>query len=196
MLLVALPAGAQEEAPVRLAVTPGSGALEMELGDLFDDGRIRQAIHRGLPLRISVRAELWRDRLFDTEEESGEWRASVLWDPVLQHYRVRVADAEPVDVATLEVVSGVLQNGFVLPILPDEAGRYYYLATVEMETLSLSDLEELQRWLGGDLAPAVRGEGDVDGAVARGMRRLLVRALGLPTRRLRLRSPTFEVGGG
>lgn len=181
---------------MRLGVAPGSGALEMELGDLFDDGRLRQAIHRGLPLRVAVTAELWRDRFFDTEEESAEWRASVLWDPVAERYRVGVGADEPVDAASLDAVSAVLQERFSLPIRPGEDGRYYYLATIEMETLSLSDLEELQRWLGGELAPAVRGEGDVDGAVSRGMRRLLVRALGLPTRRLRLRSPTFEVGGG
>jgi hypothetical protein len=181
---------------VRLQVAPDSGTLTMELGDLFDDGRLRQAIHRGLPLRIAVRVELWNDAFFDTEEATGEWRASVLWDPVVQRYRVRVGEGDPVEVQTLEVVTGVLQNRFDLPIGPSGPGRYYYLATVEMETLSLSDLEELQRWLSGELAPAVRGEGDVDGAVARGMRRLLVRALGLPTRRLRLRSPTFEVGRG
>jgi hypothetical protein len=67
---------------------------------------------------------------------------------------------------------------------------------VEMETLSLSDLEELQRWLQGDLAPAVVGEERVGSALARGVRRLLVRMLGLPAKRFQLRSPVFEVGAG
>ena len=84
----------------------------------------------------------------------------------------------------------------LLKLEPAGPGRYSALVVVEMETLSLSDLEELQRWLRGDLAPAVAGEEDVEGAVARGVRRLFVRALGLPAQRLRLRTPTFEIGGG
>jgi hypothetical protein len=63
-----------------------------------------------------------------------------------------------------------------------------------METLSLSDFEELQRWLGGELGPAVARDEDVQGAMARGIRRLLVRMLGLPARSFQVRSPTFEVG--
>ena len=45
-----------------------------------------------------------------------------------------------------------------MPLKPREQGRYYYLGQVQVETLSLTDLEELQRWLHGDLAPAVKGD--------------------------------------
>ena len=67
-----------------------------------------------------------------------------------------------------------------------------------METLSLSDLEELQRWLQGDLAPVVAGDGDVEGALAKGARRVLVRMLGLQAERFVVYSPTFrvEIRGG
>jgi hypothetical protein len=99
-------------------------------------------------------------------------------------------------VSSLAEATAVLQRRFELPIRPQRSGRFYYLAVVEMETLSLSDLEELQHWLKGDLAPAVSGDEDVENAMARGVRRLFVRALGLPTRRIRLRTETFEVGGG
>ena len=69
-----------------------------------------------------------------------------------------------------------------------------------METLSLSDLEELQRWLQGELAPVVGGGGDVEGALAKGVRRVLVRMLGLPAKHFQIQSPSFQVepgkGGG
>jgi hypothetical protein len=96
-------------------------------------------------------------------------------------------------VATLGDVNGVLARHLRLPLRPTRSGRFYYIALVELETLSLSDLEELGRWLRGELAPAVRGDQDVEGALAKGVNRLLVRVLGVPARRVRLRTPTFAV---
>ena len=95
---------------------------------------------------------------------------------------------------SLPMVRAALRNAFSLPLRPPEPGRFYYLGQVEVETLSLSDLEELQRWLRGDLAPAVAGEERVENAVGRGVQRAIVRMLGLPARRFRVRSPPFEVG--
>ncbi len=188
-------ARAQEggEGPVALTVEPVSGALDVRLGDLFADGGLRRAIHQGLPVRVGVRAELWQDRFFDSQRGAAEWRASVVFDPVDRSYHVEVQDGVTETVGALGDASEVLQRRIRLPVRPADEGRYYYLVVVEMETLSLSDLEELQRWLRGDLAPAVSGDEDVEGALARGARRLFVRALGLPARRLRLRTPTFEI---
>ena len=182
--------------PVSLTVTPGSGELGVELGDLLGDGGLRRAIHQGLPLRISVEAELWQDRFFDSQRGEAEWRASVVYDPVGRNYRVEVQGAPPSTVGSLDEAGSILRDRFELPLAPVREGRFYYLVEVEMETLSLSDLEELQRWLRGNLAPAVSGENDMGGALGSGVRRLFVRALGLPARRIRLRTPTFEIEGG
>lgn len=182
--------------PVTLEVAAGTGELRVHLGDLLADGGLRRAIHQGLPLRIGVRAELWQDKFFDSERGVAEWKASVVYDPVARNYEVDVGSGEAATVSSLAEATAVLQQRFELPIRPQRSGRFYYLAVVEMETLSLSDLEELQHWLKGDLAPAVSGDEDVENAMARGVRRLFVRALGLPTRRIRLRTETFEVGGG
>jgi hypothetical protein len=190
-------ATAQDDAaPITLTVTPGTGELDVSLGDLLDDGGLRRAIHQGLPLRVGVRAELWRDGFFDSQRGVAEWRASVVFDPVGRTYLVEVQNSAPRATGSLDEAARVLQEGFELPIRPGRPGRYYYLTVVEMETLSLTDLEELQRWLRGDLAPAVAGEDDVGSAVGRGVRRLFVRALGLPARRIRLRSNVFEIDGG
>lgn len=191
-------ASAQEDeaVPVRLEVVPATGALEVQLGDLLADGSLRGAIHQGLPLRVGVRAELWQDRFFDSQRGVAEWHASVVFDPVARSYHVEVQGGITETVASLVAAGEVLQRRFRLPLQPENPGRYYYLAVVEMQTLSLSDLEELQRWLRGELAPAVAGEEDIQGAMARGVRQLFVRALGLPARRLRLRTPTFEFEGG
>ena len=91
------------------------------------------------------------------------------------------------------VTLAALQAGFALPIRPREEGKYYYLGQVDVETLSLSDLEELQRWLQGDLATAVRGDENVGTAVGRGVHRMVVRMLGIPTKRFKVRTESFRV---
>ncbi len=179
-----------------ISVEPRTGGVVVELGALLEDRALANAVHEGLPLRISVDAELWADRLFDSEEGRESWKASVLYDPVTLRYEVQVGQAEAVEFRTLDEARDHLQRSFQLGLRPARPGRYYYLASVEMATLSLSDLEELRRWLSGDLAPAVGGDAPVDGAVARGVRRLFVRALGLPTRRVRLRTEAFTFEGG
>ena len=149
----------------------------------------------GFPLRVRVDVELWRDGFFDSEVGSEEWRASILYDPVSLDYDVQIADGGPNEFDTLEDARTHLQSAFALDLRPDRPGRYYYLAVVELETLSLSDLDELRRWLDGDLRPAVGGDTGVDGAVTQGVRRLFVRALGLPTQRVRLRTEAFTFEG-
>lgn len=190
-------AAAQSAAPLYLRARPGSGALEMRLGNLFEDEALVRALHSGLPLRIQVEAELWRDGFFDSQRGQGEWRASVLFDPLEQRYRVATggAGAAELSVDSLAAAREALQAAFVLPLQPFEDGRYYYLGQVQIETLSLSDLDELQRWLRGDLASAGGGEEEVGTAVGRGVHKVLVRVLGIPARRYRVRTEPFVFGG-
>ena len=198
---VATPAAAQDaedqEGPVTLEVEEGTGVLNVRLGSVLDDGGLRRALHSGLPLRIRVQVELWKDRFLDSQRGRADWRATVVYDPLARNYRVETSTDRTVRaLPSLEEVGRVLSLSFGVPLRPTEEGRFYYLGVLEVETLSLSDLEELQRWLRGDLAPAVAGEEEVENAMERGVRRLVVRVLGLPARRYRVRTETFEVGGG
>jgi hypothetical protein len=174
------------------AVNPETGALEVDLGTVLEDRSLRGALHSGLPVRIEVRVELWKDGFFDQQEQGGVWRASVIHDVVTQTYEFAVGNRDPVALSSLEAVGRLLQSAFDLEVGPTNSGRYYYLAEVQMETLSLSDLEELRRWLQGDLGAVVRGDRPPETAVTRGLRRIMVRALGLPARRERLRTATFS----
>ena len=196
-LSIAGSAQAQSGAPLYLRAHPETGALEMRLGNVFEDEALVRALHSGLPLRIQVRAELWKDGFFDSQRGKGEWRASVLYDPLERRYRVATGGegATELSVDSLPAARDALQAAFVLPLRPFEEGRYYYLGQVEIETLSLSDLDELQRWLRGDLAAPARGEEEVGTAVERGFHRVVVRVLGIPARRYRVRTQPFTFGG-
>ncbi len=194
-LLPVGPLRAQENPPLELSVAPDrTGMLSFGLGDVLGERSIREALEAGLPLRIAVTVELWEDRFFDSQAGREDWRATVLHDPLSGVYRLRTSGPRGVDVTleSLDETRVTLQRTIRLPLRPGEAGRYYYTGTLEVQTFSASDLEELQRWLRGDLAPAVAGEGGVDDALGEGARRLFVRLLGLPARKYRTRTPTFE----
>jgi hypothetical protein len=197
-LLGLLPQGgeAQESAPLRFEIIPESGAAAVQMGGLFEDASLVEAVRSGLPLRIRLRVQLWKDGFFDDQVGQDDWRASVLFDPLTRRFQVQTSHDEEVEVNTLEEAREALQLSLDIPLRPRESGRYYYVAGLEMETLSLSDLEELQRWLQGELAPAVSGEQDVEGALAKGFRRVLVRVLGLPAKRYQIQSPTFSFEAG
>lgn len=182
---------AQDDEP-RARVDSATGGLTLELSAVLDDGGLRRALHSGLPIRVEVSVELWRDGFFDQQEAGGTWRASVLHDAVTQTYEFQIEDEEPISLPNLDRVAQELQRGFESEVRPRRPGRYYYLAEVEMQTLSMSDLEELRRWLQGDLAPVVEGDEPAETAVARGLRRVMVRALGLPARREKLRTGSFD----
>ena len=189
------PLAAQDEAPLRFQVIPETGEAVVEMQNLLREGPLLDAVHSGLPLRIRVMTQLWKNGFFDDEVGQFEWRASIIFDPLTRRYRIQAGGRgdPPKEVNTLEEARLALQQTLDIPLRPREEGEYYYLADVEMETLSLSDLEELERWLQGELGPAVAGEQDVQGALARGFRRVLVRMLGLPNRKIRLRSPSFKI---
>lgn len=193
------PAAAQEDEegdPVLLEVDPATGALRVRLGPVLNDGGLRRALQSGLPLRVHLDVELWKDRFFDSQEGRAEWRATVVYEPLGETYRVETsADSAVRVVASLDDAGRVLRRRFELPLRPPDEGKYYYQGVLEVETLSLSDLEELQRWLRGDLGPAVSGRDPVENAVEKGMRRLVVRMLGLPARRYRIRTEVFRFGG-
>ena len=65
-------------------------------------------------------------------------------------------------------------------------------AVVDVEMLSLSDLDEVERWLRGELRPAVRGQRNPGGVLGRGLRSLFVRLLGAERRHYEVRSKTFK----
>jgi hypothetical protein len=183
--------------PMELRVDTASGALSIRLGAFLQSPGLENALQSGLPLRVQITVELWRDRFFDSQQGQSEWRASVLYEPLGRSYEVRTATAaggrelDSRSVSSLSAARLELQRSLSVPLRPESEGTYYYTAVLEVETLSLSDIEELQRWLQGELAPAVSGDGDVGSAMGRGVRRLMIRMLGLPTRRFSERTRPF-----
>lgn len=198
--LVVCPGGVSaqggDDRAVALSVDDSTGVLSVRIGDILRDRGLTDALHSGLPLRILFEVELWQDRFFDSQRGADEWRATILYEPLDRTYQIETTEsATPIVATSLSEAGRVLSRAFTVSVRPRGEGSYYYDGQLVVETLSLSDLEELQRWLRGNLGPAATGEGTGEDAMGSGVRRIVVRMLGLPARRFNVRTPTFEIGG-
>jgi hypothetical protein len=204
-LLIAAPALAQRAPAPRLEVTvlaansPPAGA-SVKASGLLRDPELLELLRNGFPAAMRFRLELWREGgMFDEMEgEPVLWNTLIQFDPYTQQYhavrRQGTASEDFGSFATIEAVeAAVLEQPFPIALRPRRPGsRYYYNVVLDVESLSVSDLDELQRWLRGELQPAVRGKRSPLSALREGFGTLLSRVLGGETRHYESRSGTFR----
>lgn len=207
--LVALAAAA----PAAQAQTPQRVRLEARLApevapdggrnpvvrsaNLLDDDRWLTALRSGLPIRLHYRVEVWRSRdgWFDLFDRQTEWDVVLRHEPLLDHYTLLTLTGSRVQerrYATLDALNAALGFSYQVNVRPRQPGDYYYAASLEISTLSDTDLDELERFLEGGL-DGVQGRGGIGDALGRGATRLLLRLAGLPSLRLEVRTEGFRV---
>jgi hypothetical protein len=164
----------------------------VRLGPVLAGSELSEAAFAGLPIRLRVRTELWRDGLFDDLQQTATWTAVVVYEPLRERFFVRPLDTTG-PARSYEAARAAVEGELPVRLRPVRTGRYYYTAVLEIETLSVSDLHELERWLQGELQPAVEGDQSIPGAIGQGAKRLLIRVLGVPNRRIDARSPQFRI---
>jgi hypothetical protein len=197
---------AQEVQPVRLSVTlspdstlNGARAPFVRSENLLvGDSRWLAALRSGLPVRLHYRAEVWRSRegWFDIFERQAEWDVLIRHEPLLDQYTLLTfvgAARQERRYATLDALGAALAFAYQVNVRPSEEGRYYYAASLQVSTLSDSDLDELERFLAGDAQREARGGEKLGDALGRGATRFLLRLAGLPSLRLEARSERFVV---
>jgi hypothetical protein len=197
---------AQEPQPVRLTVTlspdsapNGARAPFVRSENLLGgDSRWLAALRSGLPVRLHYRVEVWRSRegWFDIFERQAEWDVLVRHEPLLDQYTLLTfagAARQERRYATLDALGAALAFAYQVTVRPSEEGRYYYAASLQVSTLSDSDLDELERFLAGDAQRENRGGEKLGDALGRGATRFLLRLAGLPSLRLEARSDRFVV---
>lgn len=192
-------AGAQEpDIEVRLPA-PANRATESPF--VRSSGLLRapmtDLLRSGFPARIRYKIERWAiGGWADDLKATREWNVIVRYDQLARVFRVmRVfrGTATPLgESATIAGADSIVARLTRTPMPPPRRGeRSYYTLAIELEMLSLGDLDELEHWLRGEFRPAVRGERNPGTALTRGIRTVLVRLLGGEKRRYEARSPTF-----
>ncbi|HEX9283870.1 MAG TPA: DUF4390 domain-containing protein [Gemmatimonadales bacterium] len=181
------PAGAQAPA---LTVTLQSEIPRIQTTGLLADGRFVGLMRSGFPLRLHYRLELWRSRSgwFDQFVSEYTWDAVARHDPLTDDFVLIRTGGSLTRYATPDDLARAFEIPYKVALRPKGGGRFYFLCRLEVTTLNDTDLEELTRWLKGDVSPAVSGDASLGGALARGAQRLLVRIAGLPRLTLEARS--------
>lgn len=166
--------------------------------DLLTDPRVASMLGSGFPVRLHYRLEIYRSRdtWFDAFVRQTEWDLVIRHEPLLDQYQVaevfrnaqrayRYADKD------------ALGAGLGIPrevrVGPREAGEYYYVVSLEVSTLSDSDIKELEQFLSGEVGPAATGSEPVGSAVTNAIRRALLSVSGLPSLRIEERTGQFRV---
>lgn len=199
-------AAAQKDPSVRVELgangNPGQGP-SVSISHVLDDPQIQALLKHGFPVAMHFRLELWRTGgVFNELERTTRWDVRVLYnpDPYAKAYHiVRQHGNQTEDfgsVPTIDSADALLARPYHVTLAPSHAhARYYYNVVLDVESLNVNDLSELQRWLNGDLQPAVRGHANPLSALKNGIGALLSRVLGGAKRSYEATSPTFVAGG-
>lgn len=167
-------------------------------GRMLDDRTTRELLHSGFPARLHFRLELWEARsLFDKLEAQVEWDVIVRYDPLARHFTVtRIAErVTPLGTfAELKDAAEIVARPFVPDLKPpaDPKRRYYYFASLEVEMLSVKDIDEVKEWLRGEGTPMVEGKRDPGTALGHGIQTLFTRMLGGQVRTYHGKSGVFR----
>jgi hypothetical protein len=167
--------------------------------DVLNDGQTRDLLRNGFPARLHFKMEIWHSGFpFSTLEGTDEWNVIVRFDPLQKRYRAARLHEDSVsvigDFEQYPALATALAAPYVVPLVPKRRGSVYlYSATLDVEMLSLSDLDEVERWLRGEMGPAVRGEKDAGGAIGRGLRLFFVRLVGAERRHYQATSHQFKM---
>jgi hypothetical protein len=210
LALLALPFGIAAQAPK--SATPSEPALEIILPAdsarareapvvrsvrMLSDRTTRELLFSGFPARLHFRLELWKaNRFFDDLVRTIEWDVVVSYDPLARHYTVtRIAGRWQSlgTFADLKDAEDAVARPFVPGIQPPTGhSKYYYYASLDLEMLSVHDIDEVKRWLGGDADSAMKGRENPGTALGHGANTLVTRLLGGQTRTYHARSAVFR----
>ena len=159
---------------------------------------LRDLLLGGFPARLHFRCELWRnERLNNQLDAAVEWDMLVRFDQLNRKFEVyRIVGERASRLGrfdTAEEAEQLVERPFriLAPPVMKRGLSYYYDSSLDVEVLSLSDLDEVERWLRGEVRPALRGDRNPGTAVTRTVRSFFVRLLGGERRHYQTQTKTF-----
>lgn len=191
----ALPAQGSARVDITPSTSPSAPAVALRaaLGERPFDELLRN----GFPARLHMRAELWTlGRWFDQLFARDEWDVIVSYDLIDRTYDVTRRIGNRLTALGSYSNFSDARAASELSYTPDLAvpahgRRGYIVVQVDVLTMEMSDLDELQRWLRGEARPAVQGKRSPGSALGTGVRTLVTKLLGGEVRHFEARTPTI-----
>ncbi|MHB1310382.1 MAG: hypothetical protein ACYC3L_00095 [Gemmatimonadaceae bacterium] len=146
--------------------------------------KLQELLASGFPARLHYTVELWSVGGWVNDlERATDWDVVVRWIALDHVYEVtQVVNDRPFSLGRFALLSdaeAAVARPVRAPIVSfGSRKKFYYQVTLSVETLSLSDLDEVERWLRGELRPAVRGQRNPGTVLGRGFKTLATRLLG------------------
>jgi hypothetical protein len=186
------------EVSLTTAIGGQRGAPLVRSLHIFADHDIREMMHSGFPARLHYRLELWGAAgFFDDLKRQIEWDVIVRYNPLKRRYTATRIEGDRVTALgsfdSLDPVEELLSHA-TQPALavPEGHDKYYYNLALDVQMLSVSDLDEVERWLKGDIAPAVHGEKSPGTAIGQSAKSLVTKLLGGQIKHYEARSKVFR----
>jgi hypothetical protein len=160
----------------------------------------RDPLAAGFPARFHFLITLWSEgRLANAIERRAEYDVLVQYLVAEKKYEVvqLMNDRAPFSLGKFDHVEDAeraIARPTRVPItaFPSKK-RFYYRATLDVNILGASDLDEVNRWLKGELEPAIHGERNPGTALTRSIRMLASRLLGGDSREFEAETGEFQV---
>lgn len=185
---------AQSRPKIDISMSRQSYPPAVAVRGVMTDKPFNELLKSGFPARLHVRAELWTEGSWvDDLKGRAEWDVVVHYDVIDQSYEVaRRAGSAVTSLGSYRQFADAraameLAYSPGLPT-PPKGKKSYVLVQAELQTLQVSDLDELEHWLRGEATPAVKGKRSPASALMLGARTLASRLLGGEVRRLEARS--------
>ena len=167
--------------------------------DMLAGARMRELLAAGFPARFHFKVELWsQGRWFNDVERRTEYDVLARYIAVENFYEVvQIVNDRPFSLgkfAKIEDAEQAIARPTRVPIAGVTTDKKpYYQVSLAVEVLSVSDIDEVDRWLRGELEPAINGQRNPGTAMTRGFRALAARLLGGEKREYETRTSSFRV---
>lgn len=161
--------------------------------------RMQKLLLAGFPARFHFRVELWTEAFwFDNLERSAEFDVLVRYLETGRIYEVvQVQNERALSLgrhALLADAERAIGRPTLAPVVAlRSARRQYYQTTLTVEVLSERDVDDVLRWLQGDVEPGLTGRANPASVITRGIRTFASRLLGGEKREYEATSPRFSV---
>lgn len=197
LVVSATPLSAQGPPRIDIRQQNGTTPPAFAARDVITAVPFDELLRNGFPARLHFGVEVWTTgRWFDEVVDRADWDVIIKYDLIDRTYEVvrilRGAITSLGNYTRFQDARAASELAHA-PVLNTPAGRRGYFAVqVDVQTLDVSDLAEMQRWLRGEARPAVQGKRNPGTALTRGVRSLVSRLLGGEVRRLETRSPVQQ----